>query len=270
MSDKEAYRLFFPERYQSEVLYTLPEYGKIHKELQSAGVTLKLLWQEYVDQCNDTNGIAVGYAKFCEGYQKQYRLTNHLAHKPGVSIQVDWSGATMQLLDPATGELRKVYLSVGTLPYSQYIYVEPTIDMKSNTWLHCHMNMVAFFSGTTIRLICDNLKTGVISHPKEGDIILNEQYVVLANHYVMAVMPAQVRKPKQKAAVEGAVGKIATAVIDSLRNELFTSMGDLKVAIREKMTVFNETPFQKREGSRQLIFAETEQAKLRPLPLVPY
>lgn len=86
----------------------------------------------------------------------------------------------------------------------------------------------------------------------------------------MAVMPAQVRKPKQKAAVEGAVGKIATAVIASLRNELFTSMGDLKIAIREKMTAFNETPFQKREGSRQLIFAETEQAKLRPLPPVPY
>ncbi|API88049.1 integrase [Marinilactibacillus sp. 15R] len=273
LSDKEAYRLFFPERYQSEVLYTLPEYDKIHKELQSVGVTLKLLWQEYVDQCNDTNGIAVGYTKFCEDYQKhidQYRLTNPLTHKPGVSIQVDWSGATMQLLDPATGELRKVYLFVGTLPYSQYTYVEPTLDMKSNTWLHCHMNMFAFFGGTTVRLICDNLKTGVISHPKEGDIILNEQYEALANHYVMAVMPAQVRKPKQKAAVEGAVGKIATAVIASLRNELFTSMGDLKIAIREKMTAFNETPFQKREGSRQLIFAETEQAKLRPLPLVPY
>lgn len=34
LSDKEAYRLFFPERYQSEVLYTLPEYDKIHKELR--------------------------------------------------------------------------------------------------------------------------------------------------------------------------------------------------------------------------------------------
>ena len=76
------------------MLYTLPDYEKIHKELQGVGVTLKLLWQEYVDLCKDTNGIPVGYTKFCEDYQRhidQYRLTNHLKHKPGVSIQVDWA-----------------------------------------------------------------------------------------------------------------------------------------------------------------------------------
>ncbi|WP_373762577.1 IS21 family transposase [Jeotgalibaca porci] len=215
----------------------------------------------------------VGYTKFCEDYQRhidQYRLTNHLKHKPGVSIQVDWSGSTMDLLDTDTGELITVYLFVGTLPYSQYTYVEPTLDMKSDTWLRCHMNMFEYFGGTTIRLISDNLKTGVISHPKEGDIVLNEQYESLANHYVMAVMPAQVRKPKQKAAVEGAVGKIAMAVIAPLRNEIFTTMGELKAAIREKLEFYNAKPFQKREGSRRLIFTETEQEKLRPLPSIPY
>lgn len=273
LSDNEVYRKFFPERHQSEVLYTLPDYEKIHKELQGVGVTLKLLWQEYVDLCKDTNGIPVGYTKFCEDYQRhidQYRLTNHLKHKPGVSIQVDWSGSTMDLLDTDTGELITVYLFVGTLPYSQYTYVEPTLDMKSDTWLRCHMNMFEYFGGTTIRLICDNLKTGVISHPKEGDIVLNEQYESLANHYVMAIMPAQVRKPKQKAAVEGAVGKIAMAVIAPLRNEIFTTMGELKAAIREKLEFYNAKPFQKREGSRRLIFTETEQKKLRPLPSIPY
>lgn len=176
----------------------------------------------------------------------------------------------MDLLDTDTGELITVYLFVGTLPYSQYTYVEPTLDMKSDTWLRCHMNMFEYFGGTTIRLISDNLKTGVISHPKEGDIVLNEQYESLANHYVMAVMPAQVRKPKQKAAVEGAVGKIAMAVIAPLRNEIFTTMGELKAAIREKLEFYNAKPFQKREGSRRLIFTETEQEKLRPLPSIPY
>lgn len=155
LSDNEVYRKFFPERHQSEVLYTLPDYEKIHKELQGVGVTLKLLWQEYVDHCKDTNGIPVGYTKFCEDYQRhidQYRLTNHLKHKSGVSIQVDWSGSTMDLLDTDTGELITVYLFVGTLPYSQYTYVEPTLDMKSDTWLRCHMNMFEYFGGTTIRL----------------------------------------------------------------------------------------------------------------------
>lgn len=72
----------------------------------------------------------------------------------------------MDLLDTDTGELITVYLFVGTLPYSQYTYVEPTLDMKSDTWLRCHMNMFEYFGGTTIRLISDNLKTGVISPSK--------------------------------------------------------------------------------------------------------
>ncbi len=272
-TDQEVYRLLFPQRHQSEVLYVLPDYETIHEELQGVGVTLKLLWQEYLGRCKDASGIAVGYTKFCEDYQKhvdRYRLTNHLIHKPGVSTQVDWSGATMSLLDTATGELLTVYLFVGTLPYSQYTYVEPTLDMKSETWLRCHINMFDYFGGTTIRLICDNLKTGVIAHPKTGDIVLNERYEALANHYVMAIMPTQVRKPKQKAAVEGAVGKVATAVIAPLRNDLFTTMADLKLAIREKLAAYNAKPFQKRDGSRQFIFTGTEQEKLRPLPTRPY
>jgi transposase len=66
------------------------------------------------------------------------------------------------------------------------------------------MNTFEYFGGTTIRLIYDNLKTDMSSHPKEGDIVLNEQYESLVNHYMMAVIPAQVCKPKQKSAVEGA------------------------------------------------------------------
>jgi hypothetical protein len=41
-----------------------------------------------------------------------------------------------------------------------------------------------------------NLKTGVISHPREGDIILNDAYEALGSHYMTAIMPTPVRRPK--------------------------------------------------------------------------
>ena len=41
-----------------------------------------------------------------------------------------------------------------------------------------------------------NLKTGVVSHPKEGEIILTDDYAALGSHYMTAIMPAGVRKPK--------------------------------------------------------------------------
>jgi len=103
--------------------------------------------------------------------------------------------------------------------------------MKQNTWLNCHVNMYKYFGGSTIRLVCDNLKTGVISHPKDGEIILNDKYEELGNYYLTAIMPAGVKKPKHKPSVEGTFGKIATAIIARLRNETFHNFAELKAGI---------------------------------------
>lgn len=87
-----------------------------------------------------------------------------------------------------------------------------------------------FSGGVATRLVCDNLKTGVVSYPKEGEVVLTVDYEAMGSHYQTAIMPASIRKPKQKASVEGTVGKIATAIIARLRNEAFYSFEDLKAA----------------------------------------
>lgn len=178
-SEEEVYQMFFPNKYVNENIYKIPNYSSIHSELKKTGVNLKLLWHEYKDTCKSTGELSMGYSKFCEGYGEHVTknsLTNHLKHKPGMVCQVDWSGPTMTIVDPITGEVHKAYLFVATLPYSQYSYVEACLDMKQNTWLRCNVNMFEFFGGSTVRVICDNLKTGVISHPRQGEIILNEKY----------------------------------------------------------------------------------------------
>ena len=58
--------------------------------------------------------------------------------------------------------------------------------------------MFEFFGGSTVRVTCDNLKTGVISHPRQGEIVLNEKYEDFGNHYLTAIMPAGVKKPNKK------------------------------------------------------------------------
>ncbi len=272
-TEDEVYKMFFLDKHVTENLYKKPDYSSIHTELKKTGVNLKLLWQEYKDVCKSTDNLSMGYSKFCEGYGEHVTknsLTNHLKHKPGMVCQVDWSGPSMTIVDPITGEIHKAYLFVATLPYSQYSYVEACLDMKQNTWLKCHVNMFEFFGGSTVRIICDNLKTGVINHPRQGEIILNEKYEDFGNHYLTAITPAGVRKPKQKASVEATVGKIATAIIARLRNQTFHSLNELNYAISQKLRDFNDAPFQKREGSRTLVFQETEHNYLRPLPLVPY
>ena len=141
----------------------------------------------------------------------------------------------MHYTDSNTGEVIKVYLFVGALPFSQYSYVEPTLDKKMNSWVRCNIHMYEYFEGVPVRTICDNLKTGVIAHPKEGEIILTEDYEPMGRYYVTAIMPAGVKKPQHKASAEGTVGKIATAIIAKLRKTEFTSFAELKTAVAEKL-----------------------------------
>lgn len=273
MTDDGLYDILYPKKFKRTTNYVPVDYAYVHSELKKTGVTMKLLWEEYRDRCVSEGREYCAYPTFTVNYYKytgEKNYTSHIQHKPGVEVEVDWSGPTMSYVDVDTGEIITAYLFVATLPYSQYGYVEATTDMKEKAWLECHVHMFEFFEGTPVKIVCDNLKTGVVSHPKKGEIILNDAYLALGEYYMTAIMPTGVKKPKQKASVEGSVGKIATAVIAKLRNEVFTSLGSLNSAIRKAVKEYNDRPFQKRDGSRSTVFNTQEKAYLRALPSVPY
>jgi hypothetical protein len=49
--------------------------------------------------------------------------------------------------------------------------------------------------------------------------VINKIYHELAEHYNNAVIPARVRKPKDKPSVEGAVGVVSTWILAALRKQ---------------------------------------------------
>ncbi|EXF23881.1 integrase [Nesterenkonia sp. AN1] len=271
--DAEVYALLFPGRGEHQSVFVQPDWDQVHRQLAKIGVTLKLLHQEYLDTCAASGQPAMSYDRFCKTYQRHVLVAgaaSRVGHKAGVSVEVDWSGPTMELSDPRTGKTSKVYLFVACLPFSRYAFVEPCLDMKQASWLRAHVAMFEFFGGSVPRIVPDNLKTGVISHPKEGEVVLNDAYRQLAGHYSAAVLPGRVRRPKDKASVENTVGHIATWVIAGLRERSFTTVEDLRTAIGERMEAYHQEPFQKRAGSRAGVFTAEEQPLLRPLPAVAY
>ena len=88
----------------------------------------------------------------------------------------------------------------------------------------------------------------------------------MAEHYGTAIIPARVRTPKDKPNAEGTVGMISTWITAALRDEQFFSLAGLNRAIREKLELFNNKLFQKKEGSRISLFLEEEKPFLTPLP----
>ncbi|MGN0055535.1 MAG: Mu transposase domain-containing protein [Atopobiaceae bacterium] len=131
--------------------------------------------------------------------------------------------------------------------------------------------MYEHWGGVPERTACDNPETGVVKHPREGgEVVLNDACEALGEHYMTAIIPAQVRKPKQKASAEGTVRDAATWAMAQLRNEAFATIGDARAAVRRCLDAYSAHPFQKREDSRDSVFAEAEAAELRPLPDVRY
>lgn len=208
MDEAEIHHALFPEEALIPTLVT-PDFPYIHKELLKSGVTLKLLWQEYVDTCRDSGKPPYGYSQYCKLYQDyvaQNNLTMHIQHKPGDKLMVDWAGTTLQLYDKVTGDSCKVYLFVATLPFSMYCYAQACRTMKEEDWINAHIAMYGFLGGVTRILTPDNLKVGILSNRKYEDPVINRSYQELSDHYHTALLPARVLAPATKPRSRGALG----------------------------------------------------------------
>lgn len=67
--------------------------------------------------------------------------------------------------------------------------------MKAPHWIEAHVHAYEFFGGTTMILIPDNLKVGVIKNTRT-ELVLNRSYHEMAEHYDTAIIPARPLKPK--------------------------------------------------------------------------
>lgn len=89
-------------------------------------------------------------------------------------------------------------------------------------------------------------------------------------HYGVGVVPARVRKPRDKAMVEVGVQIAQRWIVAALRHRKFFSLGELNAAIHELLGKLNQRPFKKRDGCRQSLFDQIDKPALRPLPAERY
>jgi len=271
MTDRALQALFYPERAKKSDRKEI-DYQYIHKELAKDGVTLTLLWSEYCETCRSEGLVPYMSTQFSDKYRKWAMVTKatmRIQHKPGNAIMVDWAGNTFDIFDSVTGEIITAYLFVAVLPCSWYAYVEPCYDMKSETWITCHVNMYNYYGGATRLIIPDNLKVGIDKNTRY-ETVINRSYYEMAEYYDTAVVPARVDRPKDKSPAEGTVKHVSTWITAALRNRKFFSMHELRAAVSEKLEEFNTKDFQKREGSRRTAFLDEEKSFMKPLPTSPY
>jgi len=270
-TDKALEEILFPKDKSCDITdRPLPDYEYVRKELLRNGVTKKLLWTEYCEMCRMSGKEPLMYSQFCYYIQQdeqKRRATMHIPRKPGEQVEVDWAGDPAHIIDPDTGEITDAWIFVGAFSYSQYAYAEAFINEKQKSWITANIHMLEYFGGIPRIIVPDNCTTAV--NHKQSDWYtpkLNTVYHEMAEHYGVAIIPARVRKPKDKPGAEGNVGNISTWITAALRNEQFFSLSELNQAIRKKLEAYNARDFQKKEGSRLSLFLGEEMPLLAPLP----
>lgn len=246
----------------------VPNWSVIHEELRKPGVTLALLWEEY--RTAHPQGFA--YSWFCEHYRTwagKLDLVLRQTHRAGEKLFVDYAGQTVEIIDQRTGEVCTAQIFIAVLGASNYTYAEATWTQTLPDWIGAHVRAFQFIGGVSEVVVPDNLRSGV-SKACRYEPDLNPSYAELAEHYGVAVVPARVRKPRDKAKAEGGVLLVERWILAALRHRTFFSLSELNAAIATLLERLNDRPFKKLPGTRRKAFEQIDQPALQPLPATPY
>lgn len=261
-------RLFAPPPKPSQPPRPEPNWSEVHQELRRKGVTLSLLWEEYKAACPE----GYRYSWFCEAYRGwagRLDLVMRQSHRAGEKLFVDYAGPTVEVIDPKTGEVREAQVFVAVLGASSYTYAEATWTQQLPDWIGSHVRAFRFFGGAPEILVPDNLWSGV-TRPHRYEPLPNATYRDMATHFGCAIIPARVRRPRDKAKVEVGVQLVERWILARLRHRRFFSLVELNAAIAEALEGLNTRAFKKLEGSRRSLFETLDRPALKPLPIAPY
>jgi hypothetical protein len=192
------------------------------------------------------------------------KITMKIFRQPGHSVEVDYSGDSLEIINPATGEITKCELFVGALTYSSYFFAEFTYSQKLDDFIDSHVRMFEYFGGVPEFLVPDNCLTAVTKAEKH-DVKINESYNDMSRHYQIIVDPARVRRPQDKPVVEKSIDILQKDFFPRVRNKTFTSLFELNQALKEYLNEKMKVVMKERNKSRLELFSE-EKILLRNLP----
>lgn len=244
------------------------DFATLQRELRRRDMTLFLLWQEHKERYPE----GYQYSRFCDLYRAwrgRVDVVMRQEHHAGEKLLVDYAGQTVPVIDRRTGEIRQVQIFVAVMGASNYCFAEATWTQTLPDWLGSHVRALEFIGGCPAIIVPDNLRSGV-SRACRYEPDLNPSYQQWADHYGVAVIPARVRKPRDKAKVENGVLLVERWILARLRHQTFFSLDQLNREIARLLVGFNERPFRKLPGCRASQFAQIDRPALRPLPAQRY
>ena len=231
LNEEEIHNLFYPNNNPYQAVPE-PNVDYCIKELKKPHVTVKLLHEEYLEQY--PNGLR--YTQFKQRIllaESASSITAHFERKPGERMEIDWSGDKVYFIDKQTGEAIPCYVFVAVIGRSGYTYMEVFRNTKKESFFLGVIHALSYFGGVPKFLVPDNDKAAVIHHHKY-EIEFNRSFQLIADYYNTIILPARVRKPKDKPLVENAVFNAAERnLIGKMHDKKFYSFEELSNFVKE-------------------------------------
>jgi transposase len=187
-----------------------------------------------------------------------------LAFAPGECAQADWG--SWQMIEVGKAR-RRLSFFVMVLGYSRMLYVEFTLSQSQDQFLSCHRHAFEFFGGVTQKVMVDNCKTAVLSHPRGLPPVLNPCYADFAGHYGFTVKACNVRRANEKGIVENAVGYVKK---NFLAGRPISEFASLNPAVRVWLDQVANVRLHAATRQRPVDLFLAEKPALRALPVHPY
>ena len=273
MSQDEINKLVYPESFGPKQVKEEPDWEHIHAKLQSSRkINLQYIWEnDYRPEHPD----GYSYSRFCAKYCEWKNATGKKVvlpqeREPGKELFIDWMGDRLPCVtDYDTGEVKEAHFFVTTLGDGSYPFVEAFPDETQLNWNQGHIDALEWYGGLPRIFVPDNCKTAVV-HTNLYNPEINHAYRELARHYGIAIIPARIIRPKDKASVESSVGWLETWLLEWLKEKIYFSFEALNHDIRERVRELAKRDFKHREGSRESVFFALDRPCLRPLPAEPF
>lgn len=267
LTDQELEVLFrveapFVPASKLEQLYQFFPYAE--KQLKRRGMTLLQLWREYIES-HPEGYQQTSFYHYYGLWKKRSHPSMRIEHKAGDKMFIDFAGEKLHVIDAITGEIQPVEVFLSILGASQLTYIEAVETQKKDDFIAACENSVHYFGGSPLAVVPDNLKSAVTKTDRY-EPRLNENFELFAQHYSMAVLPARVYKPKDKALVEGAVKIAYNRIYTQLYDKVFFTLEELNAAIAPLLEEHNNKLLQGRNYSRRQQFEEMEKHTLQSLP----
>ena len=262
-----------PAREKAESAHLVPDMAPlVERKKRNRKLTVKMFWMEHCEEAASAGKSAYSYQTFCEMFAdaaERAGAKRRLAHEPGAKAYVDWAGDTASLTDRITGARTKVYVIVVALPYSDRFWAQGFADMRQRSWQEGQARAFEDFGGVPRMLVPDNAATAT-DRSSVYVTLVNDEYRRFAEHYGAAVVPARVRRPRDKAVAESTVDLVERWVIAPSDETTFYTLEEFNEFCAERVRWLNARPFSAKEGSRDSVYEDEERACMQPLPAERY